>query len=123
MKIEVTELSDKQLNKFVALAQEWKLKKTSMSKTSLMWTLNGDDWIFQDVYTPTTNPSQAFELLQTDAIEIENFTSDEFGKFKELTVYHKGSKHSLYTNADTFIIAVCRAFVTAEFGEYVEVEE
>jgi len=109
--MKVSELEGKDLDYWVAKAQEWTkhcdwwidtsdIKKESLEKYPV------------SKYTPSTNGGQCFELMQLDSFRwVEKLRGEYNAMFNQL------DKDVVVTSGPTLNIAICRAFVASVYGE------
>ena len=113
-KINISGLTDEQLDGWVARSQGWELIKPQLNSATWYWdTLNKiTPNRSYSMYTPSTDWQQCGELIE---------------KFKP--VLHVGNVYTRCEIGDANIVAttpqeaICRAVVASVYGEYVEVND
>lgn len=136
MKTRIEDLTNEQLNEWVALAQGWCLLKESpddVRKPEEIWTdSKGAMKDYKWRYTPATSPAQWAELMVAYFIDIEGFFDDENNRKVKATCFNNeyldgvevepGSVETGHACADSVGVATCRAVVASAYGDEVEVE-
>ncbi len=112
--MKVSELEGAELDYWVAKAQEWDLVD-NQTVGYFIWNTPDNDWIDQEIYTPTTNWAQCGALLEEFSVDV--YIHEDEGDM-EWWGAQAQSKLAVYSCPDPRI-AICRAVVASVFGEEV----
>ena len=117
----VSKLKGKQLDYWVAKAQEWEQSFNKNlfdgNKDRPMWVSKKETYKgFVDIYTPSTDGGQCFDLLTSNDFETYNYYCTISKKTRS---YAHVVGYKLTGEGDTLNIAICRAYVASVFGDEV----
>jgi len=78
-----------------------------------------EDWKFED-YSPTTNPSQAWPIIESERVTIEPCEDDSGNDTEWLSI--KGELKA-FSYGKTSLEAAMRCFVASKFGDEVDIDD
>lgn len=113
MKKKVNELELHQIDYFVAKAEKIRLYFDSDNKRCLF--LN-EDYSLHCMYSPTTNPSQAWPIIEREKISIKPSSRFKDEWFAEIITNLFSGQHGMSS-----LEAAMRCYVAIKFGEEVDI--
>lgn len=120
-KVKVSDLTNEQLDEWVARTRGWKIGHLAGNKNLPSYWMRGDNVVYPTPdYSPTSNPAQWVELIEDLLVDVYHI---EQGNAFEAQRHMDNYKKVVYGYGPTPAIAICRAVVASVFGEYVEVED
>lgn len=126
MKIKVSDLTNEQLNEWVARAQPDLVTISTKNQILLeikIETVSGDYRDYKE-YSPTSNPAQWAELMQVFKVDVLH-NSNNTQAWACVNADGKPIEGPIdcFAGIDEDGIAICRAVISSVYGEYVEIEE
>ena len=124
MKIKLQDLTDNQLDYWVAKSQGWKegmfITNSKHKRVATSWV--GSKYLI-DSYTPTSSWSQTGELLTPFSICIDCEKQEDTNGNIYMEVSDLLGNTFVFTDNTTLLKAICLAVVVSVFGNEVEVDE
>lgn len=115
----VTELTNTELNHYVALANGWTETMGGLRGDEPAWLLSdGKSRLVKSMYTPSTDWCQGGNIIESRGIEIMEYIDHDGIEVWSASIMRKYS--AFFGNGDTHLIAAMRCYVTSVFGETVD---